>query len=105
MTGNRHGDGIGGASSGHRPNCFRRTDTLRYFSVARGRAGRNFAQSFPDPLLKGSATHIERKVQTELRCFHKSNHLSNDALKLSIATYQLRFGETVLKVLDEFVGI
>src|ERR1043166_2386052 len=103
MAGNSDRNFIRGASSSHRTYRLWRTDASRNVRITCGRARWNLAQRLPDSPLKRRAAHIERQIQTDFRRLNEANHFGNHLLELFVATDQLRFGKTVLQILDELV--
>src|SRR5436189_4826148 len=77
VAGNCDRNRVGCDGGGHRPNGFWQANAGSDFSVSGGGAGRDFAQSLPDPLLERSAANIQWKIASNTRLFDKADDLSN----------------------------
>ena len=105
MAGNCDRNRVGCDGGGHRPNGFWQANAGSDFSVSGGGAGRDFAQSLPDPLLERSAANIQWKIASNTRLFDKADDLSNQMFKIAVTADEIGFAKTVLEVLHELVRI
>jgi len=82
---NSHGQGIRGAGSGDSTRGIGQAELLRQFRIGAGRATGDFAQCFPNPLLKRRALDVQRQFQSGRWVLDQGNHPSHHALELRIA--------------------
>ena len=105
MAGNGHRDGVRRTGPGDRPHRLRGADALGDLTVARGLAGRNGAQRFPDPLLERSAAHVERQVEAEHGRFDDTRHPCHHRFERRIPAHELRVREAVFEVVHQGVRV
>src|SRR5580700_3811597 len=101
MARNRHRENIRGACLSDSTSSPRHSYLLRDFGVSRGRAGRNLTERFPDALLEGRATNIERQVKTDSRLFDQPQDLGNDGFVAGFVSDQIGLRKLVLQVQHE----
>jgi hypothetical protein len=105
MAGNGDRDVICSARARDCANGFGQSDFSSDLRVRGGATRRDFAQRLPDPLLKGSSTHVQGEVEPQIGSFHKTDHLCDQLLIFGVATNETSLGEPVLQILRERVGI
>ena len=105
MTGDGHGDLVGGAGPGDGPNGGGFADSRRDFGIARGLARRDVAQRLPDTMLKRRAAHIERKREPALWRFDKADDLGDQFFEVGVSADEIGLGKTILEVARQSLGI
>jgi hypothetical protein len=87
---------IGRARRCYRPHRLRFSDPPRDVGVARGRAGRNFAERLPNPLLERGPPHIQRHIEADAGRFDQADHLRDKFLETRVAADQRCLRKPVL---------
>src|SRR4051794_28781083 len=105
MAGDRHGQYIRAARVGDGASAVRRADARRNLRVASLRTCGNLTKGRPDALLKSSAAHVQRQVESQRRLLDETDHLRNGLLEGQVSAYQDRPREAILKVTYQRIGV
>jgi len=83
---------------GDGPDRLGRADPAGDLGIGNGLTDRDLLKRLPNPLLERGATHIERQIETEIRCLDKADDTRHQGFILAVGPDQTSLGEAVLKI-------